>query len=1550
MVLSSAGNDHIKRPSIKVACATSSNQWTALVDRGANGCIAGGDMRVMETTSATIDLSGIDDHTIRNLKIVKAGGVTRTPEGEVLVVVYQAAHMSDGRTILSAGQMEWFKNLVDDRPKVVTGKTPTITTPGGNRIPISIRKGLPYIKMRPYTDEEKKTLPQVILTSPHPWDPTILDSKVPESWYTRPPVRNPIVEEGVIDVMGNLKPSDENADTHEEEIDPNWAVDRKNILVQLSNSIRDELVDDFTVCDIDGRLHEIRWDYQPLSEDECDEDEWDIFANTRSKPKRSSPRREKPKDESKASPRRRNPRRSTRKKTKSDENGIPKEGRTTRRKKVELPPGQDSDESSVIDEEDPDSSDESDAPVDGSRKYNNQAKQAAEENDDMLPAKELQVGVEPRLQVPSKRNLGRYTKYFPGTNLETLKKTFEATTQYGTRGATEGHTLRNQITSPNPILNIPRRHEEVATDTLYSDSEAIDDGSTAAQFFIGRKSHFRSVRPLGRTDKNFPQVLFDEIRKYGAMDKLISDNAKAQVSARVQDILRTFAIKDWQSEPYKGNQNFAERGWKDTKTKVNSLLNASGADPEAWLLALEYVCFVQNHTAVPSLGNRTPIEWMLGYTPDISVLLQFCFWEPVLYKKYDEKFPSDSTELLGRFVGIAENVGHGMTYKILTEDNKIIHRAVARSGTKTGGFDNKRAKKASPNRSPHPDVPGISEVQVETVDDEDDLETNETPTEDSVNDFIKSAKEDVLRSLHEDKVERGENLPTIDSTGLLGRTFLPDPDENGEQTRAKVEAVELTEDKTADGTEQVYKFRCRVGEKTFEHVMTYNKMLEWCDRDLDKDDMFKIDTIHGHKRDPKAAGGYLLNVGWASGERSWEELTPLFNDDPVSVSLYAMKNDLLHLDGFKRCKKYTKNTKKLARMINQARLKSYRNKPVYQYGYQVPRNHDEAVFIDERMGNTKWQDAEKLELKQLFEYDTFKDLGMGAPIPDGYQKIPCHMVYAVKHDGRHKARMVAGGHRTGTPIDSTYSSVVSLPGLRLVTFLAELNELELWGTDIGNAYLESYTKEKVCFIAGGEFGELAGHTFMIIKAQYGLKSSGRRWHEKLFDALTAMGFKPSKAEEDIWMRDMGDHYEYIASYVDDLAIASRNPQAIINALEGNPNNFKLKGTGKMTFHLGCDYFRDSDGTLCVGPRTYVDRMVAQYVSLFGCKPKMNVSSPLEKNDHPELDDSELLNEDDIIKYQSLIGVLQWAITLGRFDIGTAVMTMSGFRVAPRQGHLERVRRICGYLAKMKQGCIRVRTGEPDYSGIPEQHYDWARTVYGNVEEVIPNDIPTPKGKRVITTAYVDANLYHDLITGRSVTGVLHFVNQTPVHWFSKKQATVETATYGSEFVAAKQAVEQIMAMRTTLRYLGVEVHGQTYMFGDNGSVVTNSSIPESPLRKRHQALAYHFTREAIAAKVVDFRHIPGTINPSDLLSKHWGYAQIWPMLRTMLFWSGDTSKLLLMDNAPSQPKGSDKCSVSEGVIPNAKGTDDGRDSDNLGTDSGPSDQGTDVSTRDTTEK
>ena len=102
----------------------------------------------------------------------------------------------------------------------------------------------------------------------------------------------------------------------------------------------------------------------------------------------------------------------------------------------------------------------------------------------------------------------------------------------------------------------------------------------------------------------------------------------------------------------------------------------------------------------------------------------------------------------------------------------------------------------------------------------------------------------------------------------------------------------------------------------------------------------------------------------------------------------------------------------------------------------------------------------------------------------------------------------------------------------------------------------------------------------------------------------------------------------------------------------------------------------------------------------------NAKSLLEKNDHPEIDNFELCNEDQITKSMSMIGQLQWAITLGRYDILAHVMSMSTFRLAPKIGHLERMTRLCGYLVKTEHNAIRYRTKESDYSHLPEQEYEW----------------------------------------------------------------------------------------------------------------------------------------------------------------------------------------------------------------------------------------------------
>jgi hypothetical protein len=194
----------------------------------------------------------------------------------------------------------------------------------------------------------------------------------------------------------------------------------------------------------------------------------------------------------------------------------------------------------------------------------------------------------------------------------------------------------------------------------------------------------------------------------------------------------------------------------------------------------------------------------------------------------------------------------------------------------------------------------------------------------------------------------------------------------------------------------------------------------------------------------------------------------------------------------------------------------------------------------------------------------------------------------------------------------------------------------------------------------------------------------------------------------------------------------------------------------------------------------------------------------------------------------------------------------------------------------------VRIEKLDYSGLPDYDQDWMRSVYSDVRESKPENCPTPRGKSVCTMTYKGTNLHHDLVTGRSVTRILHFINKNPINWFSKKQSTMETATYRSKFSSAKTAIQQKQGLRATLRYLGVLVSEPSYMFGDNGSVVTVSMIPDSQLGHRHLALSYHYMREAVASGMVKFYHISGEINPSNLLSKHRGHAELYPRIRAML--------------------------------------------------------------------
>ena len=149
------------------------------------------------------------------------------------------------------------------------------------------------------------------------------------------------------------------------------------------------------------------------------------------------------------------------------------------------------------------------------------------------------------------------------------------------------------------------------------------------------------------------------------------------------------------------------------------------------------------------------------------------------------------------------------------------------------------------------------------------------------------------------------------------------------------------------------------------------------------------------------------------------------------------------------------------------------------------------------------------------------------------------------------------------------------------------------------------------------------------------------------------------------------------------------------------------------------------------------------------------------------------------------------ITLGRFDIHYAINTLSRYSGAPREGHMEAVRRVFGYLKKFNKGRIIIDDSYPEVKAPPMEENRW-NEMYPDAEIENPKDMPEPRGKKARIMAYVDADHAHDLVTRRSVTGILLYVNNMPLKWTSKRQNTIETSTYGSELVAARLAVEQIL--------------------------------------------------------------------------------------------------------------------------------------------------------------
>ena len=638
-----------------------------------------------------------------------------------------------------------------------------------------------------------------------------------------------------------------------------------------------------------------------------------------------------------------------------------------------------------------------------------------------------------------------------------------------------------------------------------------------------------------------------------------------------------------------------------------------------------------------------------------------------------------------------------------------------------------------------------------------------------------------------------------------------------------------------------------------------------------------VTTRDGRKKLRKSTAGWDFKVKFTSGREQWMQLKDLKEINPVEVAEYVAARGLDDEVAFQWWVPYT--LRKKASIIASVKGRAVKRK-THKYGVQVPTSVAEAYALDKENGNTLWQDALKLEMGEIGK--AVRYLPYGEQPPPGYIKASGHIIWDVKMDLRRKARWVKDGHLTPEPETSNYAGVVSRESVRIAFTYAAMMGLPVMAGDIKNAYLQAPTSEKNYIVCGPEFGEAnVGRNAIITGSIYGGRVAGRDYWLHLRKCMDSLGFRSSLGDPDVWYRpavkrDGTEYMEYVLLYVDDVLVISENGEKVIRDEIGRFWKFKESSIEKPSIYLGgkCREVELGNGVKCwaFSSSQYVQEAVKNVEAWLSKKDRTlprRAEAPFKPGYRPEVDISSELGPEEASYYQSLIGMLRWVVELGRVDISLEVSMMSSHLALPREGHLECLYHIFAYLKKYHNSEMVYDPTEPviDERAFKKADWTYSSILERDRKEVLPPNMPKPRGKGFVISCFVDADHAGDSVTRKSRTGFIVYINNAPVYWYSKRQGSVEPSTYQAEFTAMKEATEYIRGLRYKLRMMGIPVEGPAFIYGDNQSVLANTSNPGSMLKKKCSAVAYHLVREAVARDEIITAYINTHENIADLLTK-----------------------------------------------------------------------------------
>ena len=1059
---------------------------------------------------------------------------------------------------------------------------------------------------------------------------------------------------------------------------------------------------------------------------------------------------------------------------------------------------------------------------------------------------------------------------------EMAKSTILATTQRLIRSLIEP-SLNKRFSTNDRMLRYDRISCNIFMDTFFAAKELGPSlrGFTCAQLFVSDFG-FAKVKPM-KLKSEVPLALKSFFKTVGVPPKIICDGAPEQIKGESRQLCNKVDTEIIQLERGTPWANRAELYVGITKSETKTDLKTSNCPMVLWCYAVERRANILSASTrnIYELYGQVPQSRISGQQTDISSLAAFGWYEWVYYRDPGQTYPMAS-ERLGRCLGPAEHAGTAMSQWVLNEKGNVLPQQTLRHLTKQEMISNTELTKRttfdetiksrlgdSLNPPPTPlDLDGENFKPEEEY---------HIPDTDDFPEYDKYMNAEVI--LPRD----GERFQ---SARVVRRATEPDGSAIGTSNNNPILDTRIYEVMFNDGSTQEYAAN-RIALSMYDHVNEEGyrtRLLDSIERH--RSDENAVRAPDGYTKDSRGrksrkitTKGWDLLVKWRDGSKSWLPLCDLKESNPLDVAEYALANNISKEPAFAWWTPHALKKRDSIVMAVRQRATFKDNK----YGIKVPKNIVEAYAFDRENGNFIWRDAIRKEMKGISP--AFDVLDEGENPPSQYKYVGFHLVFDIKMDFSRKARLVADGCKTPDPVTSTYAGVVSRESVRIAFTYAALNDVDVWVGDVQNAYLQAPCSEKYYTVLGPEFGsEYKGRKALIVRAAYGLKNAGADFRNHLRDCMKHLGYISCAADPDVWMRsakkeDGSEYYEYVLLYVDDCLCVSEDPK---NALMKISKYFPMKPSslGPPKVYLGG---KVSQVILPNGVKAYsysasqylheAIRGVEDYLEKRGRKLSgKRVGTPLPANYHPELDVSPELMDDEATYYMSLIGILRWIVELGRIDITGEVSKMSSHVCLPREGHLDKLFYMFAYLKHKHNGSLVFDPTYPtiDYENFPLN--DWSNFYEGS-EEVLPPNAPAPRGKGPDIVAYVDADLAGNHVTRTSRTGYIIYLNQAPVYWFSKRQNGVESSTFGSEFIAMKQCCEYIRGLRYKLRMMGIPVCGPAYVYGDNQSVLSNTTFPESKLGKKHHSIAYHVVREGVARSEWLTGYIKSEFNPSDTLTK-----------------------------------------------------------------------------------